>query len=100
MSGAVTSTTRPASPSALGEEVTGLSSLPRPAGWRGPWIELERDDDAPPGGTPRRTAACTGHRGTTPGLAARMARIAAWIAATQPAVLVVDVSVEVAVLGA
>ena len=25
--------------------VTGLSSLPRPPAWSGPWLHLERDDD-------------------------------------------------------
>ena len=33
---------------ALEGEVAGLSSLPRPADWRGPWIELDRDDGGHP----------------------------------------------------
>jgi hypothetical protein len=81
--------------SALDDEVTGLSSSPRPAGWSGPWIELERDDTAP--------ARDPGARGVLhwapvhdPGLAARMARVAGWIATSRPAALVVDVSVEIA----
>jgi hypothetical protein len=83
---------------ALDREVTGLSSLPRPAEWMGPWIELARDD-----GPPARDPSAHGRLHWAPvhhaGLAARMARIAAWIDTAQPAALVVDVSVEVAVLG-
>jgi hypothetical protein len=71
--------------------------LPRPAGWRGPWIELERDD----GVHPVRDPSAHGRLHWAPrhdaGLAARMARIAEWIDAARPAALVVDVSVEVAV---
>jgi UDP-N-acetylglucosamine--N-acetylmuramyl-(pentapeptide) pyrophosphoryl-undecaprenol N-acetylglucosamine transferase len=82
---------------ALDDEVTGLSSLPRPAGWQGPWIELERDD----GGHPVRDPTADGRLHWAPrqdrGLAARMARIAEWIDTAHPAALVVDVSVEVAV---
>jgi hypothetical protein len=84
---------------ALDREVTGLSSLPRPDGWRGPWIELERDDD----GAPVRDPSAHGRLHWAPrhdaGLAARMGRIAEWISAAHPAALVVDVSVEVAVFG-
>ena len=84
--------------SALDCEVTGLSSLPRPDTWVGPWIELARDD----GGHPVRDPDAHGRLHWAPlrdvGLAARMARIAAWIDAARPAALVVDVSVEVAVL--
>jgi UDP-N-acetylglucosamine--N-acetylmuramyl-(pentapeptide) pyrophosphoryl-undecaprenol N-acetylglucosamine transferase len=84
---------------ALDRDVTGLSSLPRPAGWSGPWIELERDDS----GHPVRDPSAHGRLHWAPkhdaGLAARMARIAEWISAARPEVLVVDVSVEVAVFG-
>jgi hypothetical protein len=84
--------------SVLGHEVTGLSSLPRPAGWPGPWIELERDDSGP-----ARDPDAHGVLHWAPvhdwGLAARMARIAGWIAAARPACLVVDVSVEVTAFG-
>jgi hypothetical protein len=83
---------------ALEHEVTGLSSLPRPSGWPGPWIELERDDTGParnPGAHGRLHWAPIHDRG----LEARMARIAEWIAAARPAALVVDVSVEVAAFG-
>lgn len=83
---------------ALDRPVTGLSSLPRPADWTGPWIELERDD-VPRGRDPSARGRLHWAPAHHPGLAARMARLAAWIAAEHPAVLVVDVSVEVAVLG-
>lgn len=68
-----------------------LSSLP------GPWTPLPMDDDEPitdptPGG--RLHWAPRHHDG----LRDRMAAIAAWIAAARPSLMVVDVSVEVAVL--
>jgi hypothetical protein len=84
---------------ALDGEVTGLSSVPRPAGWSGQWIELERDDSGHQAQDPTahgRLHWAPVHDG---GLATRMARIAEWINSTRPAALVVDVSVEVAVLG-
>jgi hypothetical protein len=84
---------------ALDRQVTGLSSLPRPAGWAGPWIELERDDDGRPGRDPGAHGRLHWAPVHDVGLAARMARIAEWINAARPAALVVDVSVEVAVLG-
>ena len=83
---------------ALDDDVTGLSSLPRPAGWPGPWVELERDDSGPPPRNPSAHGRLHWAPLHDPGLAARMARIAEWISAVRPAVLVVDVSVEVTVL--
>jgi hypothetical protein len=80
---------------ALDDELTGLSSLSRPPGWSGAWIELERDDTAP-ARSPSAHGALHWAPLRDPGLAARMARIAEWIAAVRPAALVVDVSVEVA----
>lgn len=85
---------------AQGVEVTGLSSRSRPADWTGPWVTLA--DDAVPdlgaGGNPTAFGVLhhvpTGH----PGLRARSAAVAAWIAATTPSALVVDVSVEIALL--
>lgn len=83
---------------ALDEPVTGLSSLPRPEGWTGEWVRLERDD------------AWAEEAGDTadgflhwapfgePGLRSRMAAISAWIAEATPSLLVSDVSVEVALL--
>lgn len=76
--------------------VTGLSSLPRPEGWAGPWIDLPRDDtDAAP-----RDATANGRFHWVPehdaGLRSRMAEVASWVDDVAPAVMVVDVSVEVA----
>lgn len=83
---------------AVDTAVVGLSSLPRPAGWAGPWIELSRDDEGP---TPV-DASAHGRLHWAPerdrGLAARMAQVSAWIAEVDPALMVVDVSVEVATL--
>ncbi|MET1133179.1 MAG: glycosyltransferase [Aeromicrobium sp.] len=78
--------------------VTGLSSLPRPTGWAGEWIELERDDQW--ADEPGDTADDHLHWAPLgePGLRARMAAISAWIAHARPAALVSDVSVEVALL--
>jgi len=76
--------------------VTGLSSLPRPADWRGPWIELPLDE-----GDAAADAEAHGLLHWVPlhseGLAQRMASVATWIASVRPAVMVVDVSVEIAV---
>jgi hypothetical protein len=89
--------------SAAVEPVWGLSSAPAPAGWSGGWTQLARDDDsdALPGG---RIEDPTAHgvlhwvpRGH-PGLARRSAQLAEWAAAHQPRSVVVDVSVEVALL--
>jgi hypothetical protein len=84
----------------LGPGVVGLSSLPRPAAVAPDgWIDLPGDvgegepDDPTAGG-----ALHWAPRGV-PGLRARTARIAAWAAVSDPAVLVVDVSAEVALLG-
>ena len=80
------------------QDVTVLSSLPRPASYRGEWVRLAPDDQDPDprdvtaGGTlhwaPRHDA----------GLARRSAQILAWLADARPALVVVDVSVEVALL--
>lgn len=80
-----------------GEEVTGLSSLPRPDGWPGAWVDLARDDDGTPvdgsaGG--RLHWAPLGHEG----LRRRTATVSAWIAAAEPEAMVVDVSVEMVLL--
>lgn len=83
---------------ALDEPVAGLSSLPRPDGWLGPWVRLARDDaDPAPVGV---TAGGQLHwvpRGD-PGLRERTAAVSAWIERTRPRLVVVDVSVEVALL--
>ncbi|CAM5249692.1 glycosyltransferase [Streptomyces badius] len=80
--------------------VTGLSSLQAPEGWPGPWVSLPRDDDGDPDTFGDVTAGGRLHWAPVlhGGLRGRMARIAEWIAATSPALLVSDVSVEVALL--
>lgn len=81
-------------------EVTGLSSLPRPDGWEGPWIQLARDDTAETYEAADVSAAGLLH--WVPlrdaGLRTRMADISAWIDRTAPDALVVDQSVEVCLL--
>lgn len=83
---------------ALETPVVGLSSLPKPAAWRGPWIELPRDDD---GGT-MIDAGARGRLHWVPehhvGLRSRMAEISSWIDHVEPRLMVVDVSVEVSLL--
>lgn len=78
--------------------VTALSSLPRPTGWTHGWVELE--DDLPRGDERDATAGGTLHWAPQghPGLRSRMAAVAGWVASAQPSLVVVDVSVEVAVL--
>jgi hypothetical protein len=82
------------------EPVAGLSSRPRPDGWRGPWLELARDDDpvVEDGMDPTAGGALHWAPRAHPGLRERMAQIAAWVATHAPRLMVVDVSVEVTVL--
>ena len=88
---------------ALGEPVTALSSLPAPADWSGEWVQLPRDDTGLGLDDPELldvTARGSLHwvpRGHQ-GLRSRMALVSAWIASAHPALVVVDVSVEVAAL--
>ncbi|UTT67332.1 hypothetical protein NMQ01_06355 [Janibacter sp. CX7] len=81
-----------------GSQITGLSSLPRPADWPGEWVRLE--DDAPV--DPGADVTAGGHLHWVPrrhpGLGQRMGALSAWLVAAKPRVLVCDVSVEVAVL--
>lgn len=78
--------------------VTGLSTLPRPAGWQGGWVQLEPDDTS----SAPRSVDANGFLhwapARDPGMRARMAQVSAWIQDTDPAVLVADVSVEAALL--
>ena len=84
----------------LPDEVTGVSSLPRPTGWTGPWVQLPRDDSADD--YDRADVSADGLLHWAPlgdaGLRARMSEISAWIERTAPATLVVDQSVEVCLL--
>ncbi len=88
-------------PHLVGHEVTGLSTLRAPRGWPQLWIGLDPDaDDDPFELPPDPTAGGVFHwvpRGHD-GLRSRMSTISRWIAATDPDVVVVDTSVEVATL--
>ena len=80
--------------------VVGLSSLPKPAGWQGDWVQLARDDDPSPASSDDVSARGVLHWAPRhhQGLSARMATLASWVARERPAAMVVDVSVEVALL--
>lgn len=79
------------------DRLTLLSSRARPAAWRGEWVSLPRDDQ----GAAREVEA-GGRLHWAPisdsGLRDRMATVSRWIAEERPDVVVVDVSVEVALL--
>lgn len=83
---------------ALDRPVTGLSTLPAPPDWPGAWLRLPPDDPDgaafDPDARGRLHWAPLHHAG----LRSRMARIAQWIDEHRPAAIVVDVSVEVALL--
>lgn len=80
-----------------GVRVTGLSSLPRPHHWTGDWVQLPRDDDAA-----TRSETAHGRLHWAPlqhdGQRGRSAAISAWLDSARPDLVVVDVSVEVALL--
>jgi hypothetical protein len=79
-------------------DVTGLSSLTRPAGWRGPWVRLPPDDRA---AQPLDvTAGGVLHWAPLgdPGVRARAAALSSWLEHAQPSAVVVDVSVETVLL--
>ncbi|MFB9375599.1 hypothetical protein ACFFKU_18225 [Kineococcus gynurae] len=84
----------------LDRPVTGLSSLPAPDGWPGDWVELPRDDVPAP--LPDADATAGGRLHWVPldhpGLRERAARVSSWVAAARPALVVVDVSVEMTLL--
>jgi hypothetical protein len=79
-------------------EITGLSTAPRPADWLAAWVDLP--DDA--GRGPEQDVTAHGRLHYVPlhsrGLSARMAMISAWVETARPEAMVVDVSVEVALL--
>lgn len=82
----------------IDDVVVGLSSLPRPEDWTGPWIELDRDDEGPSPVDASAHGRLHWVPERDPGLAARMAEISAWIVDVDPDLMIVDVSVEVAAL--
>lgn len=78
--------------------VVGISSLPRPPEWIGPWMVLPRDDE----GSEPVDAKAHGRLHWVPemdrGLTERMAEISSWIADIEPSLMIVDVSAEVSLL--
>jgi len=78
--------------------ITALSSGVRPQGWTGDWVSLpddagaHRDSDLDAGD--RLHYVPLGH----PGLRSRMAAVSSWIETHRPDLMVVDVSVEIALL--
>lgn len=90
----------------LEETVTGLSSLPCPSAWQGPWVQLPRDDDLGAPTDTRVNATVDTTAGDQlhwvpqgdPGLRDRAASLSSWLAGARPRLVVVDVSVEVALL--
>lgn len=81
----------------LPEPITGLSSLPAPAGWPGDWVQLDvdfatRQRPYDPTAEGALHWAPLRHNG----LRRRMAQIADWIHRANPDAIVSDVSVEVA----
>ena len=86
----------------LTEPVTGLGTGAAPQGWPGAWVELA-PDDAPVVGDPALVDVTAGdvlhwvprHH---PGLLKRQRQIVDWLARERPALVVVDVSVEVTLL--
>ncbi|WP_082589432.1 glycosyltransferase [Nostocoides sp. Soil756] len=81
-----------------GQAVTGLGSAPPPGEWRGEWVVLERDDRSPEPSDVTAHGVLHWAPRHDAGLAARAATIAEWAARCRPDLLVVDVSVEVALL--
>lgn len=81
-----------------GRPVTGLGSAPPPDGWRGEWVRLERDDRDPDPADVTAHGALHWVPRHDLGLAQRAVTIADWAARCRPELLVVDVSVEVALL--
>jgi hypothetical protein len=88
---------------AMDEPVWGLSSAPPPDGWDSRWTQLARDDEPDPEdlaehGDPTAHGVLhwvpRGHGG----LARRAAQVTAWVVEHRPRAVVVDVSVEVALL--
>ena len=84
----------------LDEPVTGLSSLPRPESWTGPWLQLPRDDSAASYAGADVSANGELHWVPLgdPGLRERMAALSTWIERHAPTVMLVDQSVEVGLL--
>ena len=84
----------------LGDDLTGLSSLARPAGWTGDWLQLPADTgpdtDEPVDPTARGALHWVPRRAA--GVRARAAALSDWLERARPRAIVTDVSVEVALL--
>lgn len=84
----------------LGDDLTGLSSLARPDGWTGDWLQLPADTgpdtDEPVDPTARGALHWVPRRAA--GVRARAAALSAWFERARPRAIVTDVSVEVALL--
>ena len=78
--------------------VVGLSTLDRPLEWTGAWIDLPDDADGEKPLDPTAGGALHWVPERHPGLRERMGEISRWIIDVEPDLLVVDVSVEVALL--
>jgi hypothetical protein len=84
--------------------VTGLGTGPAPPAWPGGWLELARDDDPVPlrTGPEHADVAASGvlHWAPRqhPGLLRRHEQVVSWLALERPSAVVVDVSVEIALL--
>lgn len=83
---------------ALDEPVTGLSSLPRPEAWCGPWVQLGRDDTDPSPDAVTAGGQLHWVPRSDPGVRSRVASISSWLDRVGPRLVVVDVSVEVTLL--
>jgi hypothetical protein len=81
--------------SASTEQFTLLSSLERPVGYSGPWVQLPKDDTADVPTDPTAFGQLHWAPVGDAGLRGRMALIAEWIRCVRPDAMVVDVSVEV-----
>jgi hypothetical protein len=79
-------------------DVTGLSSLPAPPGWPGPWVRLDRDDRAADVVDPTGRGNLHWVPAGDEGLRRRMTQISAWLEDARPDVVVSDVSAEVTLL--
>lgn len=83
---------------ALDEPVVGLSSVAPPSGWTGEWVSLDRDDAWTEPRNPTAGGPLHWAPEHDPGLRSRMAAVSAWLEKARPRAVVVDVSVEVALL--
>jgi len=85
----------------LDDDVTILSSSPRPASWGGGWVALPLDHsahDRDPAADPTAHGALHWAPLGSEGVHARAAALADWLRTARPSTVVVDVSVEVALL--